>query len=77
MNIQENCLVGKKRLSLRINIKNPDSSPASKYLGEERPGLHCKDTQFMEYNKSFFEIGNRNYGIIYQKNKREWLRYSL
>jgi hypothetical protein len=22
-------------------------------MGEECPGLHCKDTQFMEYNKSF------------------------
>ena len=22
--------------------KNPDSSPVTKKLGEERPGLHCK-----------------------------------
>lgn len=37
------------------NKKNPDSSPASEYLGEEHPGLRCKSTKNMEGSKHFFE----------------------
>ena len=36
-------------------IKKPGFITSIWYLGEERPGLHCKYTDFMEYNKSYFE----------------------
>lgn len=35
--------------------KNPDSSPASYYQGEELPGLYCKDTTFRGHSQGFYE----------------------
>mgnify|MGYP007133720772 CR=1 FL=1 len=35
--------------------KKPGFITSIKYLGEELPGLHCKNTTIMEYNKPFFE----------------------
>lgn len=40
-------------VSLRTSIKNPDSSPVTEKLGEERPGLRHESTKDMEYNKAF------------------------
>jgi hypothetical protein len=37
------------------NKKNPDSSPASKYLGEELPGLHGKSTKKWNTTSNFLK----------------------
>ena len=42
-------------LGTETGIKKPGFITSIWYLGEERPGLQCKDTDIMEYSKSYFE----------------------
>ena len=40
---------------LQSGIKKPGFITSNCKLGEERPGLRCKGTKNMEYNKIFLE----------------------